>query len=83
VNELEIDIMLISERHFAAMNYVNFSKYTTYFTMHPDGTAHAGSATVICNNIKHHETQPYRVNHLQATNIVMDDWNGPITVSAI
>lgn len=59
------------------------AKYRFYQTMHPDGTAHRGSAILIRNNIKHHEIKSYQTNELETTNIVVEDWSGLIIVSAI
>jgi hypothetical protein len=57
--------------------------YKFYHTNHPDGTAHGGTGILIKNNIKHYETNPYRENHIQATSIVVQDWNTPLTLSAV
>lgn len=51
--------------------------------MHPDKTAHGGSAILIKENIRHHEIGPYCSEETQATNIVVDDWRGQIVISAI
>lgn len=51
--------------------------------MHPDGTAHGGSAIIIRNNIKHHVTNAYQTEQIQATNVVVEDWLGPLTISAV
>lgn len=51
--------------------------------MHPDGTAHGGSAILIKSKIRHHETRPYREDYFQATMVVVEDWMGPITISAV
>ena len=50
--------------------------------MHPDGTAHGGSAILIKNNIKHHIENPFKTEQIQATNVVVD-WEGPLTISAV
>lgn len=76
----QIDILLISEIHFTNKNYFNISKYKFYHTIHSDGTAHGGSAVLIKNNIKHHEDKPYRTNEIQATNVNVEDWKGPVTI---
>ena len=78
-----VDILLVSETHFTEKSYFQIPNYKTYHTMHPDGSAHGGSAVIIRNNIKHHETVPYRTDEIQATNVRVEDWSGPFTVSAV
>lgn len=78
-----MDIMLISETHFTKKNYFKVPKFTVYHTQHPDGTAHGGTAIIIKNTIKHHEISSYRHAHLQATSIIVEDWTGPLTISAL
>ncbi|CAG4981213.1 unnamed protein product [Colias eurytheme] len=51
--------------------------------MHPDGTAHGGSAVLIRQNIKHHEIIHYCTEQIQATNVVIEDWVGPFIISAV
>lgn len=73
-----IDIMLITKTHFTNKNFFFMSNYKFYHTMHPDSTAHGGTAILIKNNIKHHVTNPFRERHIQSTNIVVEDWVSPI-----
>lgn len=80
---LNIDIMMISETHFTKKNFLKIHNYSIYHTMHPDGTAHGGTAIIIKNTIKHHETTHFREDYIQATNVVVEDWTGHITFSAI
>lgn len=47
VNDNEIDIMMISETHFTSKSYVSIPGYFTYYTLHPDGSAHGGTAIII------------------------------------
>lgn len=75
--------MLISETHFTTRSFLRIPKYKLYHTIHPDGTAHGGTAVIIRDNIKHHETNSYNENHFQVTSIVVEDWSGPITFSAV
>lgn len=75
--------MLISETHYTTRSYLRIPKYKLYHTNHPDGTAHGGTAVIIRDNIKHHKTNSYIKNHLQATSIVVEDWSGPVTFSAV
>ena len=65
LRDQNIDIMLISETHFTKKNYIKFNRYNVYHTMHPDGTAHGGSAIVIKNNIKHHVINEYRTEKIR------------------
>lgn len=51
----QIDILLISETHFTKKNHLSIPHYKFYQAMHPDGTAHGGSAILIKNNIQHHQ----------------------------
>ena len=83
INQHKIDILLISETHFTIKNYIKINKYTVYDTKHPDGRAHGGSAIIIKSSIKHHELQKYSREFLQATSVSVEDWNGPITISAL
>lgn len=58
-------------------------QYTIYETNHPDGTAHGSIVIIIKNSIKHYELPKFEQAHIQATSIMVDDWNGPISISAI
>jgi hypothetical protein len=78
-----IDILLASETPFTERNYVNIPTYITNATNHPDGRAHAGSAIIIRKDTKHHEVAQYEMDHIQATNIIFEDWVGNLTISAI
>lgn len=79
----KLDIMLISETHFTTWTYFKIPGYDTYNTKHPDGTAHGGTAIIIRNSLKHHELPKYKCDHIQATSIEVEDWDGPITISSI
>lgn len=81
--EQNIDIMLVSETHFTNKNYFSMPNYMFYHTNHPDKTARGGTAVIIKTQIKHHAAEEYRHDYLQATTVVIDDWNGPLAVSAI
>lgn len=78
-----IDIMLISEAHYTNRSYLRIQGYTIYHTKHPDGTAHAGSAIIIRNSIKHYEAPKYQTDKIQATNICVQDKFGSLLISAI
>lgn len=79
-----IDILLISETHFNSKSYLNIKNFTLYHTTHPDAdiTARGGTAILIKQHIKHHELPKYQHSFLQATSIVIEDWLGPLTISA-
>lgn len=78
-----IDVLLVSESHFTSRSYIQIPKYVVYGTKHPDGTSHGGTAIIIKSNLKHYEIPKYERDYLQATSIIVEDWNGPITFSAI
>jgi hypothetical protein len=70
----KIYILSVSEIHFTQQNYVSIPKYyVTYATDHPNGRAHAVSAIIIRQDIKHHELAEYETDYIQATNI---NWDG-------
>jgi hypothetical protein len=68
------------EPHFTERNYILIPNSTTY---HPDGRTHASSAIIMIKDVKLHELAKYETDHIQATNISIEDWNGSLTVSAI
>ena len=78
-----IDILLISETHFTTKNYFNISKYKLYYTSHPDGTAHEGTAILIKETIEHYELLKYEEDSIQATSIKMKGFPYEITVIAV
>lgn len=78
-----IDILLISESHMTDERIINIQGYNVYYTNHPDGTSHAGTAIIIKENIKHHVLGNYKQQHLQATVVAVDDWQGPLAVAAV
>jgi exonuclease III len=78
-----IDIILISETHFTNKNYLGIPNYAIYTTQHPEGKAQSGTAVIIKNSIKHHELNKYEKQHLQATSIALEDWQGPFTITAV
>ena len=73
IHNQNLDIILISETHFTRKSYLKIPNYTIYNTEHPDGTAHGGAAIIIRNTIKHHEIEKFKHEHIQATNIIVDD----------
>ena len=64
-----IDILLISETQFTNKNYVSIPRYKLYFTSHPDGTAHQGTAILIKETIENYELLKYEEDSIQATSI--------------
>lgn len=78
-----IDIILISETHFTSRNFMKIPRYDIYDTKHPSGRAHGGTAIIIKRTIKHHELIKYEKDFLQATSVVVEDWCGPLTLSAV
>jgi hypothetical protein len=78
-----VDVTLFSETHFTKRSYVKIPNYKIYDTQHRDGTAHAGTAIVIKNGIKHHLHGYYTQEHLQATSVVIEDWIGPLMIVAV
>lgn len=78
-----IDIMLISESHCTNRSFIRIPDCNVYITTHPNGAGHGGTAIIIKRNIKHYEIEKYQHDYLQATSVVVEDWSGPITFSAI
>jgi exonuclease III len=64
-----IDIALISETHFNPTSHSKIFGYQVYHTCHPDGTAHAGTAIYIKNNLSYHQLAPHSEPYLQVTTI--------------
>lgn len=83
LHDEDVDIAMISETHFTNNHFLKIPGYTIYNTNHPDGTGHGGTAIIIKNKIKHIELEAYRFNHIQATNIQLEDKLGAYTISAI
>ena len=79
----DIDILLVSETHFTKKSFIRIPNYKVYHTLHPDGSAHGGTAVIIKNKISHFEATHYCTNEIQATNIVVEDTKGYITMSAV
>lgn len=82
IEDHNIDILLISESHLTPNSGPQIPGYTVYFTPHPDGTAHAGSALILKNAVKHYCLPEIKIPELQATSVVVNDLNGPMAVSA-
>lgn len=83
LQNLNIDILLVSETHFTNRSYLKIPNYMVCSTNHPDNTGHGGTAIVIKRSIKHHEREEYRLPNIQATSVSIEDATGKITISAI
>jgi hypothetical protein len=83
LNTQKIDIPLVSELHFTERSDIKILAYTTYATNSPDGTAHAGPATIIRKDIKCYELAKYETDHIQATNVSIGDWDRNLITSAV
>lgn len=79
---VKIDILLISETHFTEHSYFKLRGYYTYNTNYPNNTARGGSAILIKHHIKHHEIPKYCSEYIQATSVTVEDWAGPLNISA-
>ena len=78
-----VDLLLVSETHFTSKTYFEISNYKTYHTIHPDGTAHGGSAILVKSSIRHTELPKYQTDELQATSIEVQDGSGSLCISAL
>ena len=56
-------------------------KLRNHDTQHPDGTG--GTAILIKNGIKRYLHGHYKLEHLQATSVTVEDCVGPFTIAAI
>jgi exonuclease III len=66
----KIDILLISETHFTMKTHLKYhTKIHIYYTNHPDGSAHAGTAVLEKHKTRHHELPKFEEDFLQATSI--------------
>ena len=79
----KIDILLVSETHFTTKTHFRIPQYNTYYTNHPDGTAHAGTAILVKQTIQHYELSQYAPDLLQATSICVRTFPFEMTVSAV
>src|SRR5436190_23063984 len=79
----KLDIVLISETHFTDRSFFKVPNFQCYFTLHPDNIAHGGSAVLIRKQIKPYELPKFQEDYLQATSVVVEDWAGPLTITAV
>ena len=75
--------MLISESHFNPKSYFKIPHCNIYYTNHPVGTAHAGTAVIVKQTISHYELPAYEEDFLQATSIQVRTLPYELTVIAL
>ena len=78
-----IDILLVSETHFAPKHYMKIPYYTIYDTKHRSGKAHDGVAVIIRNNIKHHLHSQINQKNIQATTVTIQTNSNYFQMSAV
>lgn len=80
----KIDIMLVSESHLPTKYIFKIPHYAVYNAAHPDASRkrRAGAAIIIRQGIKHFLLGKVEMPHIQAANVVIEDWLGPLTISA-
>jgi len=79
----KLDILLVSEVHFTTKTHFQIPQYNTYYTNHPDDTAHAGIAIIMKHILRHHELSQYAADFLQATSISVSTLSFELTVYAV
>jgi exonuclease III len=79
----KIDILLVSETHFTTKSHFRILQYNSYYTNHPDDTAHAGTAILVKQTTQHYELSQYATDLLQATSICVRTFPFEMTVSAL
>ena len=83
LKEKKIDLMLITESRLSNNSSLVVPGYSCYYTNHPDGKPHAGSAILVKENIKHHHVYNLPLANMQCTTICIEDYLGGFNVSAI
>jgi exonuclease III len=78
-----IDILLIRETHFTTKKYFSTPRYKLYYTSHPDGTAHGGTAILIKETTEHNELLKYEEDSIQDKSIKVKGFPHGITITAI
>jgi len=78
-----IDIFLISETHFTTKNYFSIPRYKLYYTNHPDGIEHEGTAILIKETLEHYELLKDEDDSIQATSIKVKGFPYEITITAV
>lgn len=79
----KIDVLLIAESHSTEASNIKIPHYNIYYTNHPDGTAHAGTAIIIRSALKHYPLQHFKTNKIQSTIIKVEALLWPLTIAAI
>lgn len=77
-----MDIALISETHFTNESHIKIKGFDIYWTTHPNGKARGGSAIIIKNNVKHHQQDSIREEHIQATIATIQFNNQDVNIAA-
>jgi len=83
LNQNFVDIILISETHFTSKNYFSIPRYKLYYTNHPDGRAHGGTAMLIKETIEHNELLKYEEDSIQTTLIKVKGFPYDITITTL
>ena len=83
LRSLNRDVLLVSETHVTDRSHIHLPNYAVYHTPHPDNKAHGGTAVIVRRNLKHHSGMAYSTEHIQATSIVLEDYMGEITITAV
>lgn len=83
LKEKKIDLMLITESRLSNNSSLVVPGYSCYYTNHPDGKPHAGSAILVKENIKHHHVYNLPLANMQCTTICIEDYLGGFNASAI
>jgi hypothetical protein len=78
-----IDILLTSETHFTTKNYFSIPRYKLYYTNHPEGTAHGGTAILITETIEPYVLLKYEEDSTQATPIKVKVFPYEIIITAV
>jgi hypothetical protein len=69
--------------HITEHTFVKMSHYTIYYANHPDGIAHAGSASIIKSTLKHYELEPFIMNKIQGTILRLEALSRRVVTAAV
>ena len=75
--------MLISETYFTNKSFLKIHGYKPYRTQHLSGRTRGGSAIIIKFTVEHCKLPSFESDYLQAKNEAIEDWHGPVTLSAV
>ena len=78
-----IDIFLISETHFTSRSHFAIPGYNLSYKIHPDGTAHGGTAILIKSTIAYYELLKYTETEMQATSVKISGQLNDVTIAAV